>query len=305
LGGALAEELSGLAGWSKFTAPFQRAEFLRGVAHQQLLLELAEISRSLSTESLLVKGMALVQTAYRGRIGLRPIGDADLVLAEGCLPEFERALVKRGFRRLDEEGSSFQRDDHLVDLHYDLLNARRVPSRSRAYALDAATFRSHSRPLEGALRGLRIPDPIDHLTFLAVHALKHSHSRLFWLVDMALLSQHCSEGELLERARQTRTERPLAYAFTLLDTVLGLPTMVRIPVASSKVESVYLEWVASRRNLHGLGELLTCLSLPSRAAVGVYLGELLWPRRGDPRGLLQRLRCLARRLWDFVLGRHG
>lgn len=296
LGGVLAEEFSRLAGWSKLGGPFQRTEFLRSVAHQKLVLEVAAIARSLSTEGMILKGTALVQTAYRGRIGLRPIGDVDVVLPETRLPDFEAALVNHGFRRVEEGSLSFQRGDDLVDLHGDLLNERRVPSRRRAYDLDAARLRHGSSGLQGPLSGLRVPDPIDHLVFLSVHALKHSHSRLFWLVDIALLSSHCDPEKLLERARQTGTGRPLAYALSLVDRVLGLASPVQSRVPYSLLESVYLHWVARRGNVYGAGELLTCLSLPSWGAVGVYLAELLWPAQGEPRTPGQRLRRAARRL---------
>lgn len=305
LGGILAEELSRSPSWRKLAAPFQRGQFLRAVAYQKLLLELAEICRSLSTEGMLLKGMALVQSAYGGRIGLRPLGDVDLVLPEAWVLPFERVLIERGFHRLEPGTSSFGRGDDLVDLHADLLNARRVPSRSRAYHLRAASFLARSSPLDGDLGGLLLPHPVDHLLFLCVHALKHSHSRLFWLVDIALLASQCEPAEVLDQARETGTERPLAYAYSLLEAVLGFTAPEKPALRYSWMETMYLRWVARRRNVHGTGELLTCLSLPTWGAVATYLGELLWPGEREPRTTAQRARRVARYILEFTLKVRG
>ena len=304
LAGVLAEELAGVAGWSQYTAPFQKGEFLRSVSYHALLRELAEILRSLETEGLLLKGAALLKTVYAGQMGIRPIGDVDLLLSGDSLWSVERALVQRGFEPVSKGSSSLQRGQQLVDLHGDLLNAHLVPSRARAYRLSHEEFLDRSQPLQQSLTSLRVPHPVDHLLLLCVHALKHSHSRLFWLLDVCLLAPLCNRTELLERSRLTGTERPLAYALTLVETLFKQPAPAELTRRYSPGERLYLMMVGQRRNLHGFGELLTCLSLPGGPARLRYLIELIRPRTGGWRKLPERMRMAANRLLS-LLGLHG
>jgi hypothetical protein len=281
LAGYLAQELSRLPGWTKLAAPLRRGEFVRFVSYQTLLRELSDMLQSRHLEGLLLKGAALMQSVYAAEVGLRPLGDVDLWVPESSRRDVEAELQRRGFQQSPE--GNWARADQLVDLHTDLVNSTRVPLRDCAYRLNADDF--FARSLKGPMEGLSIPRPCDHLLFLCVHALKHSHSRLFWLLDIGRLLPQCPLEELEAMARATNTLRPLRYAQTLLERVFHIPNPSK--PSYSLLERAYLARAARRQNLYGSGELLTCLHLPNGCVRLRYLWQL---RRSSRRRLWGHLR---------------
>jgi hypothetical protein len=292
----LAEQLARLPGWTPYTAGQQRAGFLRTASVHKLLAELASMLRTLGCHGLVFKGAALMCTVYAPHPGLRQMGDVDLWVAPARGPAVERALTDVGFRRISEGvfGRDTANGPQLIDLHRDILNAHWVPSRRRAYHLDAEELMKRSEALSGHLEGLRFPCPIDHLLLLSVHALKHSHSRLFWLLDIALLLRLCPAEELKRQARASGTERALAYCLTLLQSVFDVAPPLATP-HFKMWERCYLAKVAERSEVHGAGELLVAMSLPDWQSRWRYLFELARPRSGKATEIPGRLKIFAQR----------
>ena len=72
-----------------------------------------------------------------------------------------------------------------------------------------------------------LPDPFDNFVALAAHALKHSYSRLIWLVDLheCLLELAGNPGgweEVVKRVRFWQQERVVLYALILVERIFGL-----------------------------------------------------------------------------------
>src|SRR5262249_6507276 len=118
---------------------------------------------------------------------------------------------------------------------------------------------------------------------LVVHALKHSYSRLIWLVDLALVLSDAPWPALLEQARVTGALRPLAYAMSAVERLLGrldVPESVRRELGDlGPLERVFMSLVTTRRGVETPGELMVAFSIPGVFGKAAYLAELGIPRR--------------------------
>jgi len=264
-----------------------KGQFLAQGRYQQFLIELAELLRACQVRGLLLKGAGLLQTVYRRYPGMRPLGDVDLFIPPQDFDRVDRVLRQAGYEV--KQPMLYERGQHWVDLHLDLLNGHLLPSRALAFRMSGEDFLARGIALQGSLEGLYVPDPVDQFLHLSVHALKHSHGRLFWLVDLALVLRQCGWQELLDRARQTQSIRPLYYSLELLSEVFALEVPARARL--NLLEKWYLRKVLARPRGNVWGEVITCLSVPGWWDRLVYLCELIRPRK--------RLVAYWRRLWPF------
>ena len=166
-----------------------------------LLLELAKLLDLFSQADIpviVLKGGALAD-GYYDDIGLRPMGDLDLLLPE---PDIERALDiirARGYQPADVEisqgilrhvahheswrGGS---DGRLgVELHWHLIAG---PADNRNVPVDWFWKQMEWRAGRSVLSGIKIPQltPTAHLLYLAAHlSLRHggNNERLIWIYD--------------------------------------------------------------------------------------------------------------------------
>ena len=86
----------------------------------------------------------------------------------------------------------------------------------------------------------------------------------------------------MEHARASGALRPLAYAVSILDTLLGFPVpeAVREELpALGPLERAFVRIVARRQGVETPGELLVALSIPGVTGRAAYLAELVFPRR--------------------------
>src|SRR5262249_41281656 len=107
-----------------------------------------------------------------------------------------------------------------VDLHW-LLSRKSV-----ALPLQIADVWSKLRQVAIAGRMVSTLSHDDLVLFLATHGTKEGWSRLLWVCDFAQLlrtSKDMDWGELLERARRSRSSGPLLLATVLASTLLHSP----------------------------------------------------------------------------------
>ena len=89
-----------------------------------------------------------------------------------------------------------------VDLHEDLFHSERIGSRRRAGWLDPVEVWSRRRTV--VVEGIEVSvlGAEDEVLYSAAHALRHSHRRVTWLVDLALqLRDDEVDAQLLTRSR--------------------------------------------------------------------------------------------------------
>ena len=119
---------------------------------------------------------------------------------------------------------------------------------------------------------------------MAVHALKHSQSRLIWLVDLALLYPTLDPDELQKAAVEFRADRATALAFQILKEVLGMPLDPLHEACLPRFnfwERLYISWLKDGRQPEVMGELLCVLQARDARSRAAYLSELLFPPGGD------------------------
>ena len=249
------------------------------------LAELAALRAMLRRECrqmILLKGAALLPDEYRGQLGLRPLGDIDLLLRPSDLPSVIAWLRERDYQPVSSSSPFFSRGVVSFDLHTEIVGSEWVGRKGRVFRLDPATLWRDATPLEPDDPSTLVLSPVHLQLQLVVHALKHSYSRLIWLVDLALVLADAPWTPLMEHARASGALRPLAYAVSILDTLLGFPVpeAVRQELpALGPLERAFVRIVARRQGVETPGELLVALSIPGVTGRAAYLAELVFPRR--------------------------
>lgn len=220
---------------------------------------------------------------YEGRVDLRPLGDVDLLLRPSDLPWVAGWLRRRGYEPVSSSSPFFSRGAVSFDLHTEIVGSEWVDRKARAFRLDPIALWRDAIPREPADTATLVLSPVHLRLQLAVHALKHSYSRLIWLVDLALVLRDAPWPALLEHARVSGTLRPLAYAVSALDWLLGrleVPEAVRRELpALGRLERGFIRQVAKRSGVETPGELMVALSIPGLIGKAAYLAELGIPRR--------------------------
>lgn len=247
--------------------------------------ELAALRKELQQHGhqvILLKGGALIETVYQGHLGLRPLSDLDLLVRASDLPCIKAILLRRGFHPASPSSTFFTNGPTAFDLHTDLIGATRIRRRALAFQFDAEALWREATQLDArdpTVLVLSMPQQFLHLT---VHTLKHSFSRLIWLVDLALVWQRLQWAELMPQAIASGTLRPLAYVLWSLERLMGVEMPAHVWAALpqlSKVEKLFLEAVAQRRDMGALGEVMGAFSIPEwRRRLG-YLLEFGFPNR--------------------------
>jgi len=175
---------------------------------------------------LALQGLSLVRVY--GDPGLRPLGDVDLMVKPCHKGKLKRLLYEAEYRM-----PSFMYPDLLcqdgvwVDIHTHILNLERIRSRQYLFPEDLASMWVRAVPFFDKSGGLLLLDPYDNFIALAAHALKHSYSRLIWLVDLyeSLLKWAGNTGgweRMIDRAYFWRQEKVVLYALILMERILDL-----------------------------------------------------------------------------------
>jgi len=239
--------------------------------------------REAGRQMILLKGAALLDEQYGGRVGLRPLGDVDLLLRPSDLPWVAGWLRRRGYKPASSSSPFFSRGVVSFDLHEEIVGSEWVGRKAHAFRLDPAALWREAVPREPGDTTMLVLSPVHLRLQLAVHALKHSYSRLIWLVDLALVLRDAPWPALLEHARASGALRPLAYAVSALDWLLGrfeVSEVVRRELpALGRLERGFIRLVARRSGVETPGDLMVALSIPGLMGKAAYLAELGIPRR--------------------------
>jgi len=256
--------------------------FARNGAYFAELLAIREALRQRGLQAIVLKGGALIEAVYGGRRGLRPLSDLDILVRSSDYSSFEEVLLERGFRPDFPSSTFFTKGSLAFDLHTDLTGAEWVRRKALAFRFDAEALWREASPLDGQDPTLLVLSPLDQFLHLAVHALKHSFSRLIWLVDLGLVSRHLKWEDLVDLAKASGTLRPLAYALFGLENLMGVEAPPEIQASlpqPNRLERMFLSSVVSRRAMETPGEVIVAFSIPGLPGKLSYLSELVFPQR--------------------------
>jgi len=243
------------------------------------------IDRMLSREgvsAIIFKGALLVHQIYEDP-GIRPMEDIDLLVRPEQAGQAHQALRKAQFEVDSRFPGMWRGKGIVIDLHHHLLHQDRIAGRENLFPVEPW---SDAVPLEPGYASLLKPDPADHLLFLAHHLIKHSFSRLIWLVDFYRLLESADNiqlAQLSEKIARYGQERSMAYILYLLEALFGY----RPPAQFGKkrlgpLERYILELKGRRGGAGDLGNLLWLFCLPDFRSRLWFIAELLFPGKNSP-----------------------
>jgi hypothetical protein len=257
--------------------------FLKNGHHFAELAKLRERLVASDVRVLLLKGSALIETVYEGQMGLRPLSDVDVFVKPKDIPILQEQLRSLGFQSPPSSPSMWTNGPVAFDIHTDLIGSGRIRRRSLAVSFDEESFWAKAGPAKSGASHLAVLCPEHQFLHLAFHALKHSYSRMIWLVDLGLVSRQLDWSKLLHLAESYGALRSAAYATRCLETLMNveIPDDVRGALPSlNKVESGFIDLVKRRRpEMEALGEPLVAFSIPTWGGRLAYLFEYTFPRR--------------------------
>jgi len=162
--------------------------------------------------TILLKGAALSRLAYADD-GVRPMGDADLLVPSGDVHAAARALEALGYLPVLPLGPGLIRSRHSasfrdrlgreIDLHWHVLTEDIGPGADD-------DFWEASRPIEWRGAPTRVLCPADHVLLLGAHGALGgmNTSPIYWIADVTVLLRRSGEamdwGRLQRQARDRR-----------------------------------------------------------------------------------------------------
>lgn len=202
-----------------------RAAHAAYMLRQRALQQLGGVLRKAAVDALAIKGAGLAADCYP-RPWQREMTDIDLLVRRRDLPAAERALLAAGCRAPALPGRPHTRHDLGAQMFVYQLGSVSLPIDlhaqldkivTRPIDYDAVFARARATP---SLEELRIPDHLDHLLFVVLHAATSGFTHdASWIDLELLLRENPSVAMLIERARAWRLATP---TWLMLETLSEL-----------------------------------------------------------------------------------
>ncbi len=302
---AFAEHLQGLLyqNAARLAAPAPVVRTLQNAYYHQVTANLVRIRALDSLEAALtgsgievmvLKGAALLDSVYADP-GLRPMEDIDLLIRPADREPFERLLTACGYNPDPVFSHLFCRNGVTFDLHSHPLNVDRVAGRHHLFPGGADALWRDSVSWRSGFRHIRRPDAADHLILLTHHMIKHSVSKMIWLVDIHRLLKNRDPlffCRLNRKISAWHQERPVAFMIYLLYSLFGeKPSGIWIGTDPEKLLSRFERAVLDIRirgcGIGDLGNILWLRCLPDHGNAFRFAIETLFP----PEKVLMREQC--------------
>jgi hypothetical protein len=186
---------------------FEAAVEERSSVARLLAAELEDLLQHLADhkiEVLPLKGPVLAETLY-GDAAMRASNDLDLLVHCGDFPRAEALLFDLGFVACSEADTyhrRFVRGEVSVELHFGIAPPLYFP-------FDQDGIWSRARRGEFRGKPIRVMAEDDLVLFLCLHGLKHTFSKLIWILDVAQAlgtMRHDGYEVLTQHARQQGQE---------------------------------------------------------------------------------------------------
>lgn len=292
------------------------ATLAANTARIEYIKALAPVLASMNVPVILLKGAALLDTVYDDP-GLRPMEDIDLLVRPDDFPALERVLQQSGYQPDKTFPKMFRRQDVLLDVHTSLLHTARIKSRQGLLPMTLPRIFEDSVPWKEHLPFVRVPADGAHLVYMSHHMIKHSFSKMIWVIDFFRMISEKDNGfwnDFESLAIEYHQEKPLAEIFFLLQAMLDFSPpeesiFFQISSSLSGFEKRLLDLKSSGHSIADWGNWLWAGCLKSRREKLMLLRETVFPaidvqRREFPgqgdghRMKMLRFRCgrIARRL---------
>jgi hypothetical protein len=152
----------------------------------------------------LLQGIALLDKVYED-IGLRPLTDIDLWILPENRAVFGNLMLQLGYQQDPIYPNTFNKGKTIVDINSHILWADRIKSRQYLLAKSQRSIHDSIDSLSFQGQPAGCLNAVDQVLYLSLHALKHSVSRLIWLVDIKQLIARWESADwkaLLDRAAE-------------------------------------------------------------------------------------------------------
>ena len=235
-------------------------------------------------EVMTLKGASLLDHIYPD-IGMRPMGDIDIMVRPEKREKLESVLSGLGYKRDRFIPHIFKKDPVMIDLHIHALNIDRIAGRAGLFPCGMAPIWNNSVSLTEGVRWLRRPDDVDNILLLSLHMMKHSFSRLIWLVDIYKILKNRNPdfwARLSERADQLAQMRSLRYTLYLLNGFFQFDPpagsgLEKSAEGLSRFERGVLWMKINGQDINRMGPILSFLCIQGHARRMNYLLETIFP----------------------------
>ena len=204
------------------------------------LEEFGGIAPALAKEDIdviLLKGIYLLHTVFRGREGARPIGDIDLLIRKECMTEAGRCLESLGYARLQAGRNSRttamyvkKHDTGIVfsiHLHEHIVSLSRLFLNVGWQAVDIDEIWRHAvfQVRDAKETNLYLMKDEHMLLSLCEHAFRHSFARMSLLYDIHVFFNsvwgRLDREAFIDAARRWSLDGPAYQALYLARTFFG------------------------------------------------------------------------------------
>jgi hypothetical protein len=216
-----------------------------------------------------LKGLAMIESCYRGDASLRALTDADLLAEEAAQGRAREILVPLGFVPQVGRQEFYQcPDGTLLEIHY-----------QGDYAFwDMRALLQRARPCG---RPYLLPSPEDMLIFAGLHTVLHKlELKLVWLSDAEVLAHEGVDWDKLLSLMEGHPGRPALRRFLLAakeECGAAVPARVLESLREEGWRARAVDWLLARPP-HSWLEPFAAHFLGRHPSVPLSnLFEILWP----------------------------
>jgi hypothetical protein len=222
----------------------------------RLIHDLKQVLKLLNEKDLpvvLLQGIALLLQIYED-IGLRPLTDIDLWVLPKDYQGLVGVLSELGYERDPLYPNTFRKGSTIIDISTHIFGADRIRTRGLLLATDQEHIYRDAQVVNfERYRGLCL-NRYDQVLLLSVHALKHSVSRLIWLVDIKSLIADWKAPDwkaLMDRAALLGQAKSIACTCFLLGRLFDFDLPFACRQLSGTARLSFLEKKVLNRRLGG------------------------------------------------------
>jgi len=222
----------------------------------KLIHDLKEVLKPVNRKNIqvvLIQGIALLGQIYND-IGLRPLTDIDLWVLDRGYPGLVDVLMSQGYQRDRLYPNTFRKGSTIFDISTHLLWADRIRSRTLLMTKGQEHIYRDTQSILFEGREALSLSRYDQVLYLGLHALKHSASRLIWLVDINswIADWRGSDWEaLISRAQELGQEKTIAYICFLLQRLFDFHILPEARRLLEKERLSLLEKAVLRQRVKG------------------------------------------------------
>lgn len=204
----------------------------RALQQAKIQLQLIRLLEGEGIAAIPIKGLVLSQQRY-GAIGMRHVGDIDLLVRKSDVAKADAVLRRSDLRRTRPDFDlttrqlrEFTRIKPEFEYH-DVAAGVRIELLWRLDGIpdDENSVWNHAARCRIGGHDFRMLPPEIELLYLLQHGARHGWFRLFWLVDAALVLRDPAENwpSVISAARRLGIERPVLQGAELARDLLAVP----------------------------------------------------------------------------------